>query len=81
MAIQQCRDVFVKVRIGGRFYDSNAYECKCDQCASVSVKKGDDAGIAHEKAWKEGFRPRSSGAVHLPMKWECARCIAKRTAA
>ena len=81
MAIQQCNDVFVKVRIGGRFYDANAWNCRCDLCGAVSVKTGDDAGIAHEKAWKEGFRPRANLDVSKPMKWECAACIAKRTMA
>ena len=73
MAIRQCKDVFHTVKIMGRSYDERSWEVGCDTCASVSVKKGDDPGAAHEKAWKEGFRPRSVGVLR-PMNWHCPAC-------
>lgn len=80
MAIKQCETSFHKVKVGGRSYDVRSWQCVCDFCNASAIKTGEDPGQAHEKAWKEGFRPVSMG-ITRPMRWACASCVDKRAKA
>jgi hypothetical protein len=75
--IRQCEDTFHRIKVNGKSYDVRSWECSCDFCGAVAHKTGDDPGQAHEKAWKEGFRPVSMG-ITRPMRWACATCVDKR---
>ena len=79
MAVEQCDTVFHRIKIGGRSYDIKSWQVRCDTCKAVATKIGDDPGEAHERAWKEGFRPVNAGILR-PMIWVCEAC-GKRAAA